>query len=278
MNKGEMDGLVSPPPSSRRTHLINIAIIIVACIAIFWRVLFLGYTLLDVSTTNNQLPWGYQAGKSNYPYDRRAPTDMYATREYFIVQAYRDGELPLWDPYTMTGIPMYADGVARIFSPFLLFYTVFDVPLGYSVARITELLLAAIFMYAFLVGIGIGARGALFGSLMLELSSHAMMHVTGLGWFGGLLWLPLILLFVDRAIHRKSYKDAIIAGLFLAAQFYSAFMPNQIYYLGAILLYYLFLGALGYRRSGAEARKRVIVSHVAMASLTVLVGFALSAT
>src|SRR6185437_1793189 len=93
-------------------------------------------TLVDVATLNNQLPWGYSAGPSDYPYNRRDLTDMYVTRDYFVVAAYRDG-------------------VTRTLSPFLLFYKFFDVPLGYSLARIAELMLAAIFMYAFLIAIGV---------------------------------------------------------------------------------------------------------------------------
>src|ERR1700754_4811912 len=114
------------------SHIINIALLIALLVVMFWRVFLLGETLIDVTTLNNQLPWGYSAGPSDYPYNRRDLTDMYVTREYFVVSAYRDGEMPLWNPYTMTGHPIYADGVTRTLSPFLLFYKFFDVPLGYS--------------------------------------------------------------------------------------------------------------------------------------------------
>ena len=185
-------------PSFTR-HPINIALIVVAIIALFWRVFFLGETLIDVNTLNNQLPWGYSAGQSHYPYNRRDLTDTYVTREYFVVSAYRDGEFPLWNPYTMAGHPIYADGVTRTLSPFLLFYKFFDVPLGYSLARLSELMLGAVLMYIFLVAIGASANGGLMGSLVFGFSAHSMLHLTGLGWWGGLMWLPVILMFVDRA-------------------------------------------------------------------------------
>ena len=111
-------------------HCANLTFIAAAIIVLFWRVFLLGETLIDVNTVNNQLPWGYSAGQSDYPYNRRDLTDTYATRDYFVVAAYRDGELPLWNPYTMAGHPIYADGVTRTLSPFLLFYKFFDVPLA----------------------------------------------------------------------------------------------------------------------------------------------------
>src|ERR1044072_8648770 len=217
-------------------------------IVMFWRIFFLGETVVDVTTLNNQLPWGYNAGVSDYPYNRRDLTDMYLTRYYFVVSAYRDGEMPMWNPYTMAGHPIYADGVTRTLSPFLLFYKFFDVPLGYSLARITELILAAIFMYNFLLAIGASAGGALIGALVFELSSHSMLHLTGLGWWGGLMWLPLVILFVDRALTRRSYAQAAIAGVMLAAHFFCGYMPNQIYYVGAVVLYYLFFAFVRKRK------------------------------
>jgi hypothetical protein len=263
-----------------RKHAANIALIVLTIAALYWRVFFLGETIIDVDTLNNQLPWGYSATENlNHPYNRRDPTDMYLTREYFIAQAYRDGELPLWNPYTMAGHPIYADGVTRIFSPFLLFYTFLDLPLGYSVARIFELLLGAIFMYLFLVKIGISARAALVGALVFELSAHSLFHLTGLGWWGGLLWLPLIFLFVDRSIRRNSFTQAIFAGVFIALQFFCAYMPNQIYYVGAVILYYLIFGyrvkVVGH---SLNAKKLNIIRLFSMMAVSLGVGLLLAAT
>ncbi|HJZ67145.1 MAG TPA: YfhO family protein [Blastocatellia bacterium] len=268
--------LATSRAAHRFAHAVNIAIMLLAIVALFGRVLFLGETLIDANTLNNQLPWGYNAGKSDYPYNRRDLTDTYITRDYFVVSAYRDGEFPLWNPYTMAGHPIYADGVSRTLSPFLVFYKFFDVPLGYSLARISELTLAMIFMYIFLVAIGAGAYGALIGSLVFGFSVHSMFHVTGLGWWGGLMWLPLILLFASRAIiarsQASSVRNALLAGIFLAAQFFCGYLPNQIYYLGVVVLFYLF-----FARGGGAAR-RSVGSAVAMLSITLAVGLALSAT
>jgi hypothetical protein len=272
--------MTQPTPTTWRTHAANLSVIVLAIVALYWQVVFLGKTIIDVNTLNNQLPWGYGANESpNHPYNRRDPTDMYLTREYFIVAAYRDGEMPLWNPYTFTGHPIYADGVTRIFSPSLLFYTFLDLPVGYSVARLAELLLGAIFMYMFLIAISVSPRGALMGALVFELSAHSLFHLTGLGWWGGLMWLPLIFLFVDRAITRNNFKYATIAGIFLAAQFYCAYLPNQIYYLGAIVLYYLVFGwKVKKTIASANWQKLSTLRLLALTGVTLTIGFVLSAT
>ncbi len=261
-------------PSSRglRLHVLNIAVIVLALTAMFWRVFFLGETLIDLRTLDNQLPWGaYAASSRDYPYDRRDLTDMYVTREYFVADAYSRGETPLWNPYTMAGHPIYADGVTRTRSPFLLFYKFFDVPLGYSLARIIELMLAGVFMYVFLACMGTSPRAGLIGSLVFVFSAHSMLHLSGLGWWGGLMWLPLILLFVHRAIRRGRFADAIVAGLFLGAQFYCGYMPNQIYYVGAIVAWCL-LAAISKRKPALSYGRAL-----AMLVVTVGIGFAVSA-
>ncbi|MFL6213486.1 MAG: YfhO family protein [Blastocatellia bacterium] len=275
---------VSDPPgrsllSARWSqHATHIALLVLLLVGMFWRVFLFGETLIDVATLNNQLPWGYEAGPSDYPYNRRDLTDMYVTRDYFVVSAYRDGEMPLWNPYTMAGHPIYADGVTRTLSPFLLFYKFFDVPLGYSLARIVELMLAAIFMYIFLISIGVTARGALIGALVFELSAHAMLHLTGLGWFGGLMWLPLIMLFVDRAARRQQFVPATLAGVMFAAQFFCGYLPNQIYYAGAIILYYLIAAHLLYSKLPNPARIRALGKTLLLAATTLVVGLTLAAS
>ncbi|MBI3654384.1 MAG: YfhO family protein [Acidobacteria bacterium] len=274
------DASTQPLQATWRNHAINIALLLLVIVALYWRVFFLGDTIIDVNTLNNQLPWGYDAAETvNHPYNRRDPTDMYLTREYFIVAAYQDGELPLWNPYTMAGHPIYADGVTRIFSPSLVVYAFLDLPLGYSVARLFELMLGAIFMYLFLIAIGVTARAALMGALVFELSAHSLFHLTGLGWWGGLMWLPLIFLYVDRAITRRSFSQAIIAGIVIALQFFCAYMPNQIYYIGAVALYFLLFGWRSRTLLNLESAKKLnVIRLFLLMTVTLITGLALAAT
>jgi len=136
-------------------------------------------------------------------------------------------------------------------------------------------MLAAVFMYIFLVAIGASANGALIGTIVFAFSAHSMLHLTGLGWWGGLMWLPLILLFVDRAIRRRSVTQAMLAGICLAAQFFCGYLPNQIYYVGAVLLYCLFFGLVERRNLRGN---RSLIRALAVAAVTLTVGLAISAT
>jgi hypothetical protein len=240
-------------------HLLALSLLAVLTVAPFWRVFIYGETLVDLATQANQLPWGatQTTGVAQHPYNRRDLTDTYVTRDYFVVASYQQGELPLWNPDVFAGHPFYADGVTKIFSPLLLFYCWWDIPQGYTLARLTELWLAGVFLYIFLINLRLSTSAALIGSTAFLLSDHALHHLTWLGWLGGLMWLPLMLMGADRALRQNRATPAIGAGLALAMQFYCGYLPTAIYYLGALTLYYLLVPQLLTLPSATEVPQAV---------------------
>ncbi|MCS6885305.1 MAG: YfhO family protein [Acidobacteriota bacterium] len=258
-----------------RQHLVALCGLLLVVIALFWRVVFLGETLVDLAAHSRQLPWGSNiAGYEGYPFNHRDLTDTYVTRDYFVVDSYRNSELPLWNPYNFCGHPIYADGVTRPFALTNLFYVFFDVPLGYSLSRLAEYYLTAAFLYIFLIVLGLSPLAAIVAALTLLLSDHLLYHLTWLGWTGGLMWLPMILVGAELAIERRCHRWAIFSGIALALQFYNGFIPTMIYYLAATVLYYLGAATLSYLN---EKKLRVFKAPLVYTSVTLAVGFGLSA-
>lgn len=252
-------------------HILVLLGLLLLTTALFWRVLFLGETFIDLAAHSRQLPWGDKIeGYEDYPFNHRDLTDTYVTRDYFLVESYRRGEMPLWNPYNLSGHPIYADGVTRPYAPTNLFYLWFDVPLGYSLARLVEYYLAVAFLYVFLVGIGLRPVAAGTGALAFLLSDHLLYHLTWIGWTGGLMWLPLALLGAELAMRKQSWGAAVGAGLAFAMQFYTGFIPATIYYLGALVLYYILTPLL------SESSRRLKRSLLYLTT-TLVVGFGLSA-
>src|SRR5205823_7494650 len=128
----------------------------------------------------------------------------------------------------------------------------------------------------------ISPGGAFAGSLLFLLSDHVMHHLTWLGWIGGLMWLPLMLLGADRAMRNengRSNRDrafsAIGAGVALALQFYCGFMPAAIYYVGALAAYYLVSPWIIEQAGNRIAAMKSAIKYLAV---SLVVGFGLSAT
>lgn len=258
-----------------RTHLLAILSLILIVVVLFWPVFWKGETLIDLAAQSNQLPWGANSTTyDGYAYNRRDLTDTYVTRDYFVAASYQQKELPLWNPYILSGQPMYADGVTKLFSPTLLLYKFFSVPAGYSLGRLLELMFLGIFTYIFLINLNLNPLAAFTGSLTFMLSDHVMQHLTWLGWLGGLMCLPLMLLGADQAVRRQRTLPAIGAGLALALHFYFGYMPTAIYYLGALVIYYLSSpGFINAQVDWFTSLKKALGYLV----VTLVVGFGLSA-
>ncbi|HLG17295.1 MAG TPA: YfhO family protein [Blastocatellia bacterium] len=264
-----------PNGAGLRSHLAVAALLVLVIVALFWRVFFLGETLIDLAAHQNQLPWGAATSTfDGYAFNRRDLTDTYVTRDYFVVRSFRDGELPLWNPYILGGHPIYADGVTKIFSPLNLLYRWFDVPLGYTLARLIELALAVAFLYLFLINLGISPRAAFVGCLVFLLSDHLMLRLTGLGWVGGLLWLPLMLLGADRALRKRKTLPAVGAGVAFALHFYMGFTPAAIYYVAALAGYYIVTAWL---TADALGRWPALTRACRYLAVSLAVGFGLAA-
>lgn len=254
-------------------HILVLLGLLLITTTLFWRVIFLGETFIDLAAQSRQLPWGSRIdGYDGYPFNHRDLTDTYVTRDYFLVESYRRGEVPLWNPYNLSGHPIYADGVMRPYAPTNLFYLWCDVAWGYSLARLTEYYLASVFLYIFLVGIGLRPVAAATGALAFLLSDHMLYHLTWIGWTGGLMWLPLVLLGAERAMRRRSWRAAIGAGMAFAMQFYTGFIPATVYYLGALVLYYIAMPLLAESDRLEQLKKSLLYTVV-----TLTVGFGLSA-
>ncbi|HNB71893.1 MAG TPA: YfhO family protein [Acidobacteriota bacterium] len=264
----------------KMAHLAAALVLLILVTGMFWRVVFLGETMVDAATLQNQLPWGGSGPTYlGHSYNRRDITDTYITREYFLVDSYKRGEWPMWSPYNLGGHPMYADGVFRMFSPFNVLYWVFDVPRAYDLTCLLQLFLTGLFTYLFFINIRLGPFPALFGAMTFMFASLTVFHVTSSGWLGGLMWLPLIFLSLDRAIERGSHWAAVGAGVCLAMQFYCGYMPNQIYYLGAIVTYYGFQALFNpkFKASGSVNQWLARVPVAKLLVISLVVGMALSA-
>jgi hypothetical protein len=91
------------------------------------------------------------------------------------------------------------------------------------------------------------------------------------------MWLPLIFLLADRALRRGSYACATLAGLVLALQIYCGYMANEIYYIGAILLYYIFFALRSRSTSGEPVPGLRPMPALGMMAATLVVGLSVSA-
>jgi hypothetical protein len=166
-------------------------------------------------------PLAFHPGQVLYSEHSDFP-DLHVSAKRFLVQTLRQtGELPLWDPYQLSGTPFVHDIQVGIFyPPHWLLYRLPDDRVGAGLSWLVALhvLLAGWFMYAYARDQNLSVPGAVVAGVGWMFAGRWLLHLLGGGHYVvvGLAWLPLLLLCLERAIRRGGPEWATAAGVVYA--------------------------------------------------------------
>ncbi len=168
----------------------------------------------------------------------------------FAANTWRQGILPLWNPYLFAGAPFVGDIQSGIFYPLNLLTFLIASPLTFRDMEFLSVLhfyIAGAGMYAFLRwGYWRGARenlarvAALAGALAFEFSDLFITHFGNLNLIAVAAWLPLILLCYRRAVTDRRAGFAALAGAVLAISFYAGHPQLFLFNVIALVLFALY--------------------------------------
>lgn len=130
---------------------------------------------------------------------------------------------PLWNPYIMSGTPLYANAVYAGFdSPIMAVLTLFNNSVAaVKVNYIFDIILAGIFMYIFGNYLFKDRKIALFVAILYMLNGFAVRYFTvgALSTLNQYPFVPLTLLFLMKAFKTKKWQlNSVIMGILLAIQ------------------------------------------------------------
>jgi hypothetical protein len=146
----------------------------------------------------------------------------------FIAASLRSRQLPLWDPYSYCGVPMYANLQAQLFYPpawpvfFLGALNRRNLFLALECEVVLHVFLAGVFTYWLLRRLDACAGAALLGATIFQLGGFFASQTQHLGAICGTAWLPLawyaVLLIAEEFSWKRlgllsaSFAMAILAG------------------------------------------------------------------
>ena len=175
------------------------------------------------------------------------------SREYYpdahyTVSELKAGRFPLWNPYSGCGAPFLADMENALFYP-LTPLLVFFAPQGHlpylTLERhlLLHYFLAGLFMYLFLRAQFLTRTGSLIAALYFMFSGFLVAHINHLDIVEGAIWLPLFLLFFQKALLTGRWVYLGWTGITLALIFFTGH-PQVTFMVcfmgGAYALYHLF--------------------------------------
>ena len=164
------------------------------------RSLLMGEALVPADGISLFPPWrppGAPPGVSNY-----LLVDVFLTHHIariFQHSQLLQGELPLWNPFIACGVPFAGSMQTAVFSPIHAALSVFAPFRASGLEAFLKLLLAAVFMAAYLRGLGASRAAAVLSGTVFGLCSP-MVAWLGFPHVGCALWLPLLFLLADKSL------------------------------------------------------------------------------
>ncbi|MDO8451370.1 MAG: YfhO family protein, partial [bacterium] len=135
-----------------------------------------------------------------------------------VIDAYKSGKFPSWNPYSFSGTSLAANIQAGAFYPLNILFFLFSFPTAWTILIVVQPLLSGLFMYWYLRQMGLIYPASLLGSIAWSMSGFQIAWLTWgtIGHAG--LWLPLALGSLDTLIKLTKSKRAIswVAVLSLA--------------------------------------------------------------
>lgn len=173
--------------------------------------------------------WGYSVG---VPVKNPITTDVvsftYPMRS-LAAEMLRRAEVPLWNPYILTGTPLLANFQSAPFSITIPLYFFFDTLTAWSLQIILQHFLALIFTYLLLRHWNLTKLPSFVGGVIVAFSGYNLIWSQWNVHALAASFLPLIILFLEKFIKEKRFKWLAGIAFSLFFQIVSGYPQGTIY-------------------------------------------------
>ncbi len=160
----------------------------------------------------------------------------------------KNWELPLWNPYSFSGYPLAANFQSAAFYPLNLLFFISPFYTAWSILIFLAPILAGIFLFLYLQSLRLNKWASVLGAIVFSFSGF---FVSWLEWGNVLhtaLWLPLILLSIDKIVSSIKYPVLSIKNRnSLIWSFIFVFSLTLSFFAGHLqIFFYLFILSIVY--------------------------------
>lgn len=154
-------------------------------------------------------------------------------------------QFPHWNPFTFSGMPFFAALHTGVLYPFNLLMSILPLehePYWYvlQLMIVVHVLFAGICMLLFLRSRKLGAHACLLGAVGYMICGFFVTQIIHSLMLYILVWLPLIVLLLERGMAESKFRFSIVAGLLLGATVFAGHPQITFYeflFLGVYALY-----------------------------------------
>ena len=122
----------------------------------------------------------------------------------FSISQIKNSQVPLWNPYNFSGVPLLANFQSAVFYPLGLLYLIFDIPIAWSILVIAQPLMSFYFTYLYMRKLKVSKEASLLAAVSYAFS-HFMIVWLEYNTIGHVIsFLPLVLLSIENLLERKT--------------------------------------------------------------------------
>lgn len=133
----------------------------------------------------------------------------------FLATTMQEGTIPFWCSNYFCGSPFLSDMQSGVFYPLSLILYLLPFPLSYNVFIVCHVILAYLFFYLFIRGLGLSPAAALFGGVSYCFGGFIISSVSMLNNLCVAIWLPAVLWAFHRATTQRWTSGYFLTALFL---------------------------------------------------------------
>lgn len=164
---------------------------------------------------------------------------QYPWRE-LVISDIKKLEIPSWNPYSFSGSPLIGNFQSAAFYPLNILFFILPFYFSWSFLIYFQVILSLIFTYLYLKNLKLSNTSSIFGSISFSFSGF---FISWLEWgtvIQTALWLPLILLSIDKIIQKKNKWWNLIFIVTLSSSLLAGHAQTFFYILIVSAFYILF--------------------------------------
>jgi O-antigen/teichoic acid export membrane protein len=197
----------------KRQDILAALILLLLPLLLFWSVTVGPKTLLPVDNLFVYEPWLSYRSQFGLELPQNQLLSDLILENYvwkkFIRETLAAGQLPLWNPYILSGQPFLANGQHSAFYPFSLLFYLLPLDKAYGWFTVSQLWLAGLSMYIFLRTLRATPLSALAAGVIYSLSAFFIVSVVFTMIIAGAVWLPLLLAIIEIIIRKQEEKGPV---------------------------------------------------------------------
>ncbi|MBU0753826.1 MAG: YfhO family protein, partial [Planctomycetes bacterium] len=210
---------------SKRDRLWLVAVLFYLCIAVFYfrEALFTDRVQVCGDLALSTYPWALESPKDFKPRNVALSDQcsVFYPWFYYNAQKLKAGELPLWTPHVLGGVPYMGNLSCAIFYPLNLLVAVIPLTAFFLVQSLFKVVAAGGFMFLFLRILGLRFIYALFGGMIYALCGFTILwvisHLTSVS-----ILMPALFWATEIYLKRRNGLSLCLITLLLALQFLGA--------------------------------------------------------